>query len=508
LEERIYGTECEYALFHQSTPAPTGGKAKLRGEALARHLKEMAGLLVLTLKNGHRPVAGEFLDNGGRFYIDRGSHPEYATPECRSVKEVVAHEKAGDAIVQELAEKAQALMNERQVPGKLHIFKNNLDSHLNSYGSHENYLIEPQAMEHIEKIVPFLVTRQIFAGTGKIAADAAIVDLEGESAPFRLSQRADFIDRVFSDRTSQTRGIINTRKREIPRRGENIRLHIILGDSNLCEPALNLKIGTTSLVLRVLEEEGLDDFPMFSEPVQVLKGVSRIGDRVYDMESRGVRYSALDVQNLYLERVQRFLSSHSSRPEEKAMLDQWEQILTGLKGLRISPRTGEIEDDPAELKRKLDWVLKLWLLNRARNHGRLPWSDPHLKHLDFKYHDLDRETGIFKRCEILEFVDRVVGDREIRLAQAEPPRDTRAWTRGMIIRETSGKNIDVIVENWESLKLVARGRSPGPAHPFYRQQRLVNALKVNLKDPFEAATAGVPERVSGFFRMWDRHGEE
>jgi proteasome accessory factor A len=206
---------------------------------------------------------------------------------------------------------------------------------------------------------------------------------------------------------------------------------------------------------------------------------------------------------MYLEKAQRFFGSRAPSPEEKAVLEEWERTLVGLKELKISDRTGDIEDDPADLKRKLDWVLKLWLLNRAREKGGLAWSDPHLKHLDFKYHDLDPETGLFKRCESLGLVDRLVGEQEIRLAQTEPPRDTRASMRGMIIREASGKNVDAIVENWESIKLVARGSSPGAVHPFYRQQRLVNALKVDLKDPFESSKAALPARVSRFFDMWN-----
>ncbi len=494
MEERIFGTECEYGLFHQLLSLPADARketSRLRGARFHENLKKMSALLVLALSLEERPSAGEFLCNGGRFYIDR-DHPEYATPECRSVKDLVAHEMAGDRLVQKLVEGARLLMAQKDIPGRLHAFKNNLDSYGNSYGSHENYLITPRAMERIEKIIPFLLTRQIFSGAGKIAG------FEHDPFPFMVSQRADFIDTVFSDRTRETRGIINTRRREIPRRGENIRLHVILGDSNMSDYALELKVGAMALVLRVLEEEGFENIPVFSKPVEALKNISRSPWSVQELEGGHGGRTALDVQSIYLERVQRFFASRSTLSEEKGALELWERTLIGLKNLRISSKNGEIEDDPGQLGRKLDWVIKLWLLGRARNKTGRQWSDPHLRQLDFKYHDLDPATGLFRRCVSLQLVDRIIEEEKIRLALNDPPQDTRAAIRSKIIREASKANAEVIVKNWESIRIVAKETSAGPRHPFQRQKRLINSMRVDLTDPFESGNEELMAEIGRF----------
>lgn len=504
MEERILGTECEYGLVHQRLSLPSRakkGSGGARGGTLRENLERMSSLLVCALASAGLPAAGEFLGNGGRFYIDRGSHPEYATPECRSVKALVAHEKAGDRLVRRLVEGARLLMAQKNIPGRLHGFKNNLDPHGNTYGSHENYLVTPLAMREIGRIIPFLLTRQIFAGAGKLLGPATPGVEPPDCFPYAISQRADFFENVFSDRTRETRGIINTRKREIAYGGQNVRLHVILGDSNLSEYAIQLKVGVTSLVLRILEEDCLEEIPLYSKPVEALKAISRSPWGGRRVDGRAGRYTALDIQAMYLEKAQRFFALHGSA-EEKAVLDLWESTLVGLSTLRISPRTGVIEEDPGRLGSKLDWVIKLWLLNRARETNGLSWTDPNLRHLDFRYHDLDPETGLFDACQSLRIVDRVVDEEKICLALTEPPEDTRAWMRGKIIREASGRNVDVIVENWESIKIVARGQGPG-AHPFERQKRLVNSLKADLKDPFEARDSALLASVARFIEQCD-----
>ncbi|MGC8492062.1 MAG: proteasome accessory factor PafA2 family protein [Syntrophobacteraceae bacterium] len=497
MEERIFGTECEYALFHQLPPRPRGEGRKTAGwsgATFSETLQEMSALLVEALRARNRPLAGEFLANGGRFYIDRGSHPEYATPECRSVCEVVTHEKAGDRLVQKLVEEATNLMAQRLIPGRLHAFKNNQDPGGRTYGSHENYLITSRAMEKIDRIIPFLITRQIFAGAGKIRSvyNPAIPQ---HWPPFAVSQRADFVDHVFSDRASDARGIINTRKREITRRGDNVRLHVILGDSNMSEYALKLKIGTTALVLRMLED-GLENVPVFSKPVEALKTISRHPAGMHEVHGAGSGYTALDVQSVYLDKACRYFASHAATVEEKAVLESWQTTLTGLKNLRISCREG-IEDDPAELGRKLDWVIKFWLLSRAREKKNLNWSDPHIQHLDFRYHDLDPTTGLFEHCASLGLVDRVLEDKDVLLALESPPQDTRAAMRGRIIRESSGKNVEVLVESWESIRIIGKNTEEGN-HPFARQKRMVKRLKANLKDPFESSDDALLSRVRRF----------
>jgi len=495
------GTECEYALFLQSRCSGAGAKGArevLHGKALAGHLEELSAFLVLALGNLNLPLAGEFLGNGGRFYIDRG-HPEYATPECRSVKELVAHEKAGDRTVQRLIQEARLLMAQTGIPGKLHAFKNNLDPYGNSYGSHENYLITPQAMENIRAIMPFLVTRQIFTGAGKIIGIGGKARHGVSGAPFQLTQRADFIDHVFSDRTTQMRGIINTRKRDIHRHGENIRLHVILGDSNMSDYAIALKNGVTAMLLRLLEEGALHDIPNLSQPVKALKETSINHECALELEGQKGWRTALDIQSLYLEKAQRFFSIHEPDSENRELLSHWEVILGALKYMRLSTNRGTIEDDPYEARRKIDWLLKLWLFERARKKAGTSWDDPNLRLMDFRYHDLDPHTGMFERCQSLDLVDRLAEEEEIVRAQSDPPGDTRACMRGLIIQESMNKEVEVIVKNWESIKILA-GRAPRSQHAFDRHTRLVNCLQVNLRDPFESGNKSLMTKVREFIR--------
>ena len=494
MKERIYGTECEYALCYQSEDKET--MSQLAGEDLLEYQKGLTTYLLCSLRDKGCPLAGEFLGNGGRFYMDRGGHPEYATPECRSVRDLVAHEKAGDRIVQELVEVARLLMVQQGGSRSLHIFKNNVDLYGNTYGGHENYLVTPWAMKQIRKIIPFLVTRQIFTGAGKV-----MTRWDPGDVLYQLSQRADFIDRVFTDRTSKERGIINTRKREIPREGQNIRFHIILGDCNMSEYAIGLKIGTTGLVLRLLEAGALNGIPGLSSPVQALKSISRSFNGPLRVEERKQRYTALEIQSMYLEKVQRFFSAHQASGEEDEILQLWASTLEKLKKLKLSSKTWELEEDPKDLKRRIDWILKLWILNRFIKKNGIDWGDMRLKSLDLKYHDLDPETGLFERCQALDLVDRMLDEEEIRRAQSAPPRGTRAWTRGMIIRNTMDKNVEVRIEDWEKINIRGQ-RHPGNIHFFDRHRRMVNALGIKLEDPFEADNLSVLKKVEHFVEIW------
>lgn len=487
MQERIFGTESEYALVFQ--PQGQKGLAWLDDEAFLEHLKGMTPLLLQALKGQDIAQAGEFLGNGGRFYIDRGGHPEYATPECRSIRDLIIHEKAGDSLAQALVESARGLLPQDGRTGSLHLFKNNVDAFGNSYGAHENYLVAPGVQERFPAILPFFVTRQIFAGAGKVTRD---------EPHYQMSQRADFIDRVFSDRTRKVRGIINTRKREIPQRGQNFRLHLIFGDANLSEYALRLKLGTTALALRLLEEGALDDFPTLPHPVQAMKKISRRLDAPLRLEGRGGSHTALDIQRLYLDKAQQFFSSRQLQPEEQETLRLWAATLESLGALRVSWPAGILEDDPTELRRKLDWVLKLWLLNRAGQRHNFGWLDPRARLLDMKYHDLDTETGLFGRCQRLGFIDRLVGDDEIRRGRTVAPRDTRAQLRGLIIGAARGKELEVVIEDWEKIYLTTDWQARGNVHFFDRTRRLVNRLKIRLEDPFRAEAPEILESVQAF----------
>ncbi len=432
------------------------------------------------------------------FYIDRGAHPEYATPECASVRDVVAHDKAGDRIVQELVEDASERMKDHGVTGKLLVFKNNVDSFGITYGSHENYLVTPEAMERIGAIVPFLVTRQIFTGAGRVVTGA-----EGTDSPFRLAQRADFIDRVFSDRTSQVRGIVNLRKREIPRQGQNRRLHLLVGDSNLSECAIWLKIGCTHLVLRMLEEEALGSMPALASPVHAIKEISHRMDQPLSLEGKKRRFTALDIQTRYLEKAQAFFATHENDSADRQILDLWSLTLDGLKQVKVSWSEGLLEDDPADLKRKIDWILKLWFISRMRDKVGMQSHDWRLKLLDVGYHDLNSRTSLFEQCVGLGLTDRMLDETEVCAACTQPPANTRAGTRGTIIQRATDKNVEVLIKNWEDIKVVAGSQGRGASHPFNRHRRMVKQLKITLEDPLMPQDASVIQQVDTFAESWN-----
>lgn len=491
MKERIFGTECEYApTYHLKDNARI---ARLDEEELHDHLKGLSLMLFSSLNRKGYPMAGEFLGNGGRLYVDRGGHPEYATPECRSIKDLIVYEKAGDRIVQELVTLARPLIVHHGIIPELHIFKNNVDFYGNTYGGHENYLISPKAAENIQQIIPFLVTRQIFTGTGRV-----LIHKDADTTTFQISQRADFINRTYSDRTSEVRGIINTRKREIYRKGQNRRLHIIVGDSNMSQVAIGLKIGITVLILRLLEEGNLDRIPVLSSPVAALRSISRSWSSSFPLEDRKGRLTALDVQLIYLEQVRRFFSSHSPTPEEESTLALWEEVLEGLSRLKVSKKNMTLEEDPHELRRKIDWILKLWLLNRYGNMADSTVDNRWLKLLDIKYHDLDPTTGLYSQCESLGLVDGMVDEEAVLRAKCLPPDNTRARIRGKIIRQTAKMNVEVKIEDWEKINIRPKRQDTGSAHYFNQHKGIGPHLRIRLDNPFKATDSSIFEQIEHF----------
>ncbi len=490
LQHRIFGTESEYAPFDRDQTATP--QAPLSNRGWSENQAKMGAILIESLQGCRCPLAGEFLGNGGRLYLDRGGHPEYATPECRTVKDLVAHEKAGDVLIQALVEKVRS---QHPYTG-LHVYKNNCDSYGHTYGGHENYLVTSLAMKHLDRLVPFLVTRQIYTGTGKVMTSPV------NGCPvFQISQRADFFDATFSDRTSETRGIINIRKREIARPGENQRLHIIVGDSNMAQPALALKIGVTALVLRLLEEEALGEILALGAPAQAIKAISRSlkAPVAIRRQGRTLHYTALEVQSLYLEKALRLCARPGTDPEEIRWLGLWEYVLKGLKFLEISQSEMHLINDPGDLKRKIDWVLKLWLLNRSRSKGA---DERQLKLLDLIYHDLDPASGLYERCQSLGLVDRLVDEERIGQAQCHPPADTRAHLRGLIIQKAFHQNLEILVENWESIQIRTQRRRAGINHPFRNLTTAMNKLGIRLDDPFQGKNPQVLEELERFMEAW------
>jgi proteasome accessory factor A len=490
VQKRVFGTECEYAPVYHGGPSASLSPSPVE-TGLGPH-ENLAEALLSGIGAKDYPRAGEFLGNGGRLYVDRGGHPEYATPECASVKDLVIHEKAGDRIIQELAELTRVGAGLR----KIHIYKNNVDSYGHTYGNHENYLITSRAMAAGQRLIPFLVTRQIYAGAGKVYRRPDTGRLG-----FQISQRADFFNRTISDRTAEVRGILNPRKREIVDHGENRRLHLIVGDNNMSPWTLGLKVGTTVMMLRLLEEGDLKDDLTLDHPVAALKKIScSFNAKVSALhQGRKVNYSALEIQTLFLEKALRFYDMNGCDTETAGLLRLWEQTLGAMKTLKLSVENIRFEEDPGELKRQIDWVLKLWLLDRGCAKGA---DERRLRYLDMKYHDLDPETGLYERCAALGMVDEWVSEAQILQARYHSPRDTRAHLRGEVIQAAFTKNIDVKVENWETIRVMGRQITKGAYHPFNRLKSRVNHLEIQLTDPFLADDPRMMESLEAFLISW------
>lgn len=490
MRQRIFGTECEYAPVYHRPPHCL--KEQLSRDDLLEHLKITAARMMDAAKMLQLPMAGEFLGNGGRLYVDRGGHPEYATPECKCVADLIAHELAGDRLVRDLAD----VVNRGEGTIRLHVYKNNVDSSGHTYGGHENYLISARGMEKISCLIPFLVTRQIYAGAGKF-----MTGIQGDECGYQISQRADFFDCTYSDRTSEVRGIINIRKREITRADQDRRLHLIIGDSNMAQYTLGLKIGTLALMLRLLEEGALPEDVELASPAAALKAVSRDLHAGLNVRHRGrdVVFTALEIQSICLEKALEFYAGHPHNIEEEQWLGMWSQVLQGLQGLEVRLPDAAIEKDDADLKRKIDWVLKLWLLDRSRSKGA---DEGQLKSLDFRYHDLNPASGLYEQCLALDMVDRLIAEKAVDEARRQPPADTRACLRGRVVQQTLAKNVAVEMENWERIRIRARHVEPEALHCFNRIKCAMNALEICLEDPFRADDPQAMSELRAFIRRW------
>ena len=378
-----------------------------------------------------------FLANGARLYLDLGSHPEYATPECDSPLEAVVHERAGDRIVHDLAMRTQAALAEEGVVGSIRVFRNNTDSAGNSYGSHENYLVE-RAGEFgriTAGLLPFLVTRQVFAGAGKL--------LRGpRGAEYVLSQRAEHVWEGVSSATTRSRPLINTRDEPHADAERYRRLHVIVGDSNMSDYACWLRLATTDLVVRMLEEGSAFAAPEVADPAVSIREVSRdlTGQGRVRLAS-GREPSALDLQEQYLAAVDRFITArHPDDALARHALGEWAFVLAALR------------DDPMRLDRQLDWVAKLRLLEAYRQRHDLPEGDARLALVDLAYHDVDPARGLHHLLLREGRMQRLADDAAIDEATRVPPRRTRAALRGRFLAAARRAGRDVTVD-WVHLKL-------------------------------------------------------
>jgi len=377
------------------------------------------------------------LTNGARFYIDH-AHPEYSTPECNSVRDLVAHDKAGEKILLQCA-----LRRSEQLEGrKVSLYKNNTDFHGHSYGCHDNYCMRRDVpFDYIATyIMPFLVTRQIFAGAGKVG-------IETESGLhtagfFQLSQRSDFFATKVGVDTMSKRPIVNTRDEPHADPKKYRRLHVIVGDANMSEYATALKIGTTALVLSLIEERLIPKDFALKNPVRDIKEISR--DQTYQwlvQLENGKTTSAIDLQRQYLSLTQKYLADGDD--ETNWLLLEWESVLD------------ELEHEPANLKDRLDWVAKKWLLETFMEEEKITWDDEWLQSLDLEYHNIDVESGLYYELVRQNMMRRVVTDEQIFRAIQHPPRTTRAYLRGKCL-EKFRSNVKSV--QWDSITFEVNGQ--------------------------------------------------
>ncbi|PYN12855.1 MAG: Pup--protein ligase, partial [Candidatus Rokuibacteriota bacterium] len=380
--------------------------------------------------------ANVFLENGARLYLDTGFHPEYATPECDDITELVIHDKAGERIVEDLLHQAEKRLREDGISGNILLFKNNTDSAGNSYGCHENYLVSRDVsfQRLAEALIPFFVTRQIIAGAGKVLQTP-------RGFHYCLSQRAQHICQEISGATTSSRSIINTRDEPHADAERYRRLHVIVGDSNMSEVATYLKVGTTAVVLDMIEAGYFDKDYSLQSPVQAIRDISHdptLREIVKLKDGRTI--TPLQMQMDYLEHAVRFADASGADPVTKDVLAQWIDVLE------------KLESDPMQLDRELDWVIKRKWIEAYMARNRLSWRDPKVSLLDLQYHDIRPDRGIYYRLVQRGSVERLTDDESIERAKHIPPQTTRARLRGEFIRQANLKGKDYRVD-WVYLKL-------------------------------------------------------
>ena len=451
MDRRIFGLENEYGVT-----CTFRGQRRLSPDEVARYLFRRV------VSWGRS--SNVFLRNGARLYLDVGSHPEYATPECDSLVDLVTHDKAGERILEGLLVDADRRLREEGIAGDIYLFKNNTDSAGNSYGCHENYLVEREGdfTKFTDVLIPFLVSRQVYAGAGKVLQTA-------RGAMYCVSQRAEHIWEGVSSATTRSRPIINTRDEPHADAERFRRLHVIVGDSNMSETTMLLKVGSTDLVLRMVEAGIVLRDMTLDNPIRAIREVS------HDMTGRsrvrlanGREMSALEIQWEYLNRAKDFTEKNGVDPVSLRVLEMWERALTAIED-------GNLD----KIAREIDWVTKYQLIERYRAKHDLPLSAPRVAQLDLAYHDVHRGRGLYYLLQKNGAVDRVTTDLKIFEAKSIPPQTTRAKLRGEFIRRAQEKRRDFTVD-WVHLKLNDQAQRT-----------------VLCKDPFRSVDERVEKLIAG-----------
>lgn len=425
MDRRIFGIETEFGVA-----CIFEGHRRLSPDEVARYLFRRV------VSWGRS--SNVFLGNGSRLYLDVGSHPEYATAECDSLEQLIAHDKAGERILEDLTIDAQSRLQDEGVSGEIFLFKNNTDSAGNSYGCHENYLIDRQGdfSRFSDVLIPFLVSRQLVAGAGKVLTTP-------RGATFCLSQRAEHMWEGVSSATTRSRPIINTRDEPHADAERYRRLHVIVGDSNMSETTTLLKVGSTDLILRMIEAGVVLRDMSLENPIRAIREISHdiTGKRTVRL-TNGREVSALDMQREYFEKAFDFAHRRGlATGSVAATLDLWERTLDAID-----------KDDLAAVGTEIDWVAKLHLIERYRDRHDLPLSSPRIAQIDLAFHDINRQRGLFYILQKRGLAKSVVAEDAIKDAQAQPPQTTRAKLRGDFVQAAQAARRDFTVD-WVHLKL-------------------------------------------------------
>jgi proteasome accessory factor PafA2 len=490
---KVIGTETEYGIAAVGQPdfnpvlsssllisSYAGSLRKIRwdyeDESPLRDARGFEPIPAREVSDEDLGLANVILPNGARYYVDH-AHPEYSTPECLSPFELVVHDKAGERILERSLE---VVGEEMPSAPKLVIYKNNSDGKGNSYGTHENYLVDRATpfADIVRDLTPFFVTRQVFTGAGKVGLEAQWDDRGRQR--YQLTQRADFFETEVGLETTLKRPIINTRDEPHADPEKYRRLHVIVGDANMCEVAQCLKLGTTAIVLKMIEDAFLPDLSLVN-PVSAIHTVSRDVSLTKELElADGRRMTAVQLQVHYLELARKYVDREDDTPENREVVERWGSVLEAL------------ERDPMSLSRQLDWVAKLRILDGYRERDGVEWGDPKLRAIDLQYHDVRRAKGLYHRLDRAGKVERLTTDEAVERAVMEPPEGTRAYFRGRCISRYPDA---IAAASWDSL-ILDTGRDALQRIPMREPLRGTRAHVEDLLEACESA-AELVDKLQG-----------
>ncbi|HWU19916.1 MAG TPA: depupylase/deamidase Dop, partial [Nocardioides sp.] len=489
---RVMGTEVEYGIAVQGQPSANAmvassqvvnayAAASVRARRARWDFEEEAPLRdargfdmsrqvadPTQLTDEDLGLANVILTNGARLYVDH-AHPEYSTPEVLTPLDIVRWDKAGERIMLE----AQQLAHRLPTNPSIALYKNNTDNKGASYGTHENYLMRRQTpfADIVKHLTPFFVSRQVFCGAGRVG-----IGQDGRDSGFQISQRADFFEVEVGLETTLKRPIINTRDEPHADPDRYRRLHVIIGDANLAEISTYLKVGTTSLVLAMIEDGFVSRELSVLNPVKALRAVSHDPGLTHTMTLQdGRKLTAIQLQLEYLDLAKKYVEDRLGTDVDEQTADvlrRWEDVLDRL------------ERDPMSLADQLDWVAKLKLLTQYRDRDGLDWDDAKLQLIDIQYSDIRPEKGLYHRLVAGGRIQRLLTDELVEQAVTAPPEDTRAYFRGRCLDKYADA---VAAASWDSVIFDLPGRDSLQRVPTMDPLRGTRAHVGGLIDSSETA---------------------